>query len=110
MITFKQQITVPNELVLGLALELGWKESFTYTNNEGVEVTEQNPQTAEQFVDERSKQHTMNFFIPFGIKLVEQEIKKLGFDEQKEQARAQIMQQIIKPVTDALTTEVLKEE
>lgn len=87
MITFKQQITVPEELVQGLAIDLGWGEDL------GI--------TAEQFVDQRAKAHTANFFLPFGRSLVEQQLAD---------ARTQLEQAIITPVQDALITEVVIEE
>lgn len=87
MITFKQQITVPEELVQGIAVELGWEEELEIT--------------PEQFVDLKAKEHTARFFLPFGQKLVEQQLAT---------AKAQLEQAIIVPVKEALITEVVHSE
>lgn len=113
MITFKQQITVSEELVNALAIDLGYKPMLTrqIQTEEFIDPapTEEypNPQSAEEFIDNLSKQHTINFFKPFGDKLVAQEIAKLGFAEQEAQARTQLEAQIITPVVESLTTEVV---
>jgi hypothetical protein len=118
MITFKQQITVPEELVQGLAIELGWTPTLTRQ----VEVIDddtttpptthfeteeyENPQSAEDFVDEKAKEHTTQFFLPFGEKLVAQAIAEA--EAQVEQAKEQAREQIIKPILEALTTTITK--
>ena len=120
MITFKQQITVSEELVTGLALFLGYQPTLTReitvvdddttdpvtTHIETEEYP--NPETAEQFVDIKAKEHTSNFFKPFGEKLVQDELVKLGLDEQKKQAQTQLEEAIIAPVVTGLTSEVIK--
>jgi len=86
MKTFKQQITVSDELVVGFALYLGWVEEMEIT--------------PEEFVNQKSKEYMQNFFLGFGRKLVE---------DQLAEAKNQLEQTIIKPVQDALTTEVVEE-
>lgn len=54
-----------------------------------------------------TKEHTANFFKPFGDKLVQDELVKLGIDEQKAQAQTEIEAQIITPVMEGLTSEVV---
>jgi hypothetical protein len=84
MITFKQQITVQEELVTEFAQYLGWQEGNI---------------SAEEYINQKSKQHMADFFLPFGYKLV---------NESLQQAREQLQSQIIQPVVDALATEVEK--
>lgn len=118
MITFKQQITVTEELVTGLSIFLGYKPTLTKENEvvdddstdpvtTHIETEEYpNPETAEEYVDKLAKAHTANFFKPFGDKLVQDELVKLGINEQK----AQIENAIIKPVEEALVTQIIKTE
>jgi hypothetical protein len=105
MTTFKQQLTVSEELVHAMALDLGYKSEYEWEEN-GEKKVAQNPQTPEQFIDELAKQNTINFFVPFGLKLVESEFKKLGFEEQERQIREQLKAQIMQPVIDTLVTEI----
>lgn len=121
MITFKQQITVPEELVEGLAVFLGYKPTLTRINEivdddttDPVTVHHEeeeypNPETAIEYIDKLAKENTAKFFKPFGEKLVQDELTKLGIDEQKKQAEAQLEQAIVMPVMDALITEIVKD-
>lgn len=117
MITFKQTITVSDELVQGLAVFLGYQPTLTRDlpldpeREVRTEIqTEEypNPETAEEYVDRLAKDHTANFFKAFGDKLVQDELTKLGIDEQKEQSKKQLEDAVIKPVTEVLITEVTK--
>lgn len=122
MITFKQQITVPEELVTELAVFLGYEptliKQITVVDDDTTDpVTTHfeeekypNPESAEQYVDRFAKEHTANFFKPFGDKLVQDELVKLGLDKQKKQAQTEIELQLIAPVMKGLTTEVIKSE
>jgi hypothetical protein len=109
MITFKQEITVPEELVIGLAIDLGWKDVIetSEVGENGLAITKyiENSETAVQFIDRLSKQHTINFFKPFGDKLVAQELKKTGVEEQVQQTKEALEAQIIKPIVEGLVTE-----
>lgn len=97
MITFKQQLTVPEELVQGLALQLGYQTELPEEG--GVLVP--NPQSAEDFIQERAREHMENFFLPYGQILIEEQLKS---------ARQQLAQQIIGPIREAFVTEVIHEE
>jgi hypothetical protein len=117
MITFKQQISVPEELVEAMAIEFGYKplltrqiEQIDYAEIDGEQIEQsryfvteeyENPQTSAEFIDNVAKQHTINLFKPFGNKLVEQAVA-----EAKEQAEAQI----VEPIVNALSTEIIYQE
>lgn len=121
MITFKQEITVSEELVKGLAKELGWQETLTRQ----IEVVDDdttdpvtthfeteeydNPETFIQFIDKRAKEHTSNFFKPYGEKIVKEELEKTGVLNQVETTKAQIEESVLKPVLESLTSEVIEE-
>ncbi len=116
MITFKQQITVPEELVGGLAEFLGYEQILKTEfpldeptkDGDYFEIREEkNPESAEEYVDRKAKEHTQGFFKPFGDKLVELELAKLGIDEQKQEAKEQIEKRIIDPVINNLFTEII---
>jgi len=116
MKTFKQQITVSDELVQGLAQELGYQSILTRQIEVEVEnewgITKslqteeyQNPESPEDFVSRLAKEHTQKFFLPFGEKLVAQAIADA--QAQVEVARQQAREQIINPIVNALSTEVI---
>jgi hypothetical protein len=120
MITFKQQITVPKELVQGLALDLGWTPKLTRQveivdddTTEPITVHSEdeeypNPVSAEEYIDQKAKEHTQNFFLPFGEKLVEQAVASA--QAQVEHAKEMAQEQIIEPILQALTTEIVTSE
>lgn len=97
MITFKQQITVEQDLVDGLAQSLGYGPTIIVRQG-GDLLTQTNPETTIEFIDRLAKKHTENFFLPFGKKLVEQQLAV---------PKAQLEQLIINPVMNALVTEVV---
>lgn len=119
MITFKQQITVSEELAHGLALDLKYQPTLTRQIEivDDAEATPplthfeieeyENPESAVQYVERLAKEHTAKFFLPFGEKLVAQAIADA--QAQVEQAREQAKAQIIDPIVDALVTEVITE-
>ena len=120
MITFKQEITVSEELVKGLAKELGWQEKLTRQNTVVDDDTTypvtthfedeeyDNPETFIQFVDRKGKEHSVNFFKPYGEKIVREELAKTGVLEQVEATKAQLEEAVLKPVLESLTSEVIE--
>lgn len=97
MKTFKQEITVSDELVQMFAIFLGYQPKIT----EYPELTEiDNPESAEEYVDKMAKTHTQAFLKPFANFLVGEEIAKLNI----EQAKKQIEDAIVTPVMESLTT------
>lgn len=118
-ITFKKQLTASEELVQGLAIfkgyELVLKRVIEVVDDEATdpvtvhheEEEYQNPESPQEYVDRLLDDHIKEFYIPFGQKMVEDELAKLGIDEQKAQAKAQIEQAVITPVNDALTGEII---
>lgn len=88
MITFKQQITVSEELVQGMAHNLGWH-------------SELHTETPEEYVAKKAKEYMTGFFIPFGEQLVAQQLSE---------TKEQLEQAIIEPVKNALISEVVISE
>lgn len=113
MITFKQQITVQEELVEGLATFLGYQSTIIkeFEKEDGSKDIENvfNPETPIEFIDRLAKEHTASFFKPFGEKLVQDELIKTGIDEQKKQVQEQIEAQIVTPIIEGLISDVVIE-
>jgi hypothetical protein len=108
MITFKQELTVSEELVQGLAYELGWTDSIQVQEvGTPFETSQENPESYTEFVQRKAREHMIEFFLPFGEKLVTQEIINQGIEEQMKQAKAQIEAQIVAPIIEGLITEVV---
>lgn len=121
MITFKQQFTFEETSVKNFAIHLGWKETLTRqitvvdeTDEEGNATsshfeTEEyaNPETFTEFVDKKAKEHSMGFIKSWAEKLksdyMDAQIKEL-----RDTAEPQLDLEIIKPVEDALTSEVIE--
>ena len=118
MITFKQQFTYPEELVIGFALFLGWKEKLTRqieivddsttdpvtTHFETEEYD--NPQSFTEYVDMKAREHTLLFTKSWAEKL-KQDYLNVQVDEFKAKVEPSLNAQIIKPVEDALITEIV---
>ena len=117
MITFKQQFTFTEESVKNFAIFLGWQEKLTrqvekedtaveppaiYTETEEYD----NPETFTDYVDRLAKEHSAKFTNAYAVSLKEQEINR-QVEELKATIEPAIDEQIIKPVEDALTSEVV---
>lgn len=116
-ITFKQEFTFPEESVKGFALFLGWIEKFTRSiaivDENGVdtgnfEIEEyDNPETYIQYVERLSIEHTQKFTKAWAEKLKEDYLNT-QVESFKEQTEPALYEQIIKPVEDALISEVIE--
>jgi hypothetical protein len=118
MITFKQQFTFDEDSVKGFAKHLGWQEKLTrqieVVDDETVDPvtthfeTEEydNPETFIDFVDKKAREHTLRFTKQWAENLVYIEI-----ENQKQSVentiKTQLENDIIKPVEDALSSEVI---
>lgn len=116
-ITFKQEFTFNKDAVKGFALHLGWKEKLTrqirvvdddttdpvITHFEDEEYD--NPQTFVQFIEEKAREHTLSFTKSWAQKL-KQDYLNAQVEEFKAGLEPTLDEQIIKPVEDALTSEI----
>ena len=118
MITFKQQFTYPEELVKGFAIYLGWKEKLTRQ----VEIIDDdtttpitihlemeeydNPQSFIDYVDVKAREHTLLFTKSWANKL-KTDALNAQVDEFKANIEPTLYTQIIQPVEDALTSEIV---
>jgi hypothetical protein len=118
-ITFKQQFTFEEEAVKGFALFLGWKEKLFNQ----IEVTDQeatdtqaklthfeqeevdNTETYIDYVSRRAKENSLAFTKQWAEKLKQDYISTQLSDLQTK-IEPTLQAQIIKPVEDALITEV----
>jgi len=120
MITFKQEFTFPEEAIQGFALFLGWQEKLTRQ----VEIVDQeetetqgrlthfdneeydNPESFTELVARRAVEHSSTFTKSWAEKL-----KQDAINSQLEELRATIeptlYAQIVQPVEEALTSEIL---
>lgn len=117
-ITFKQQFTFNESAVKGFAIHLGWKEKLTrqveVVDDETTDpVTKHfeseeydNPQTFVEFVEEKAKDHTLSFTKSWAQKL-KQDYLNAQVEEFKAGVEPTLDEQIIKPVEDALTSEII---
>lgn len=123
MITFKQEFTFPDEAIQGFALFLGWQEKLTrqveivdqeetellgrLTHSENEEYD--NPETSTEFVSRRAVEHSSVF-----TKSWAERLKQDAINSQIEALRATIepmlYTQIVRPVEDALTSEIVHPE
>jgi len=114
-ITFKQQFTFEEEAVRGFAIHLGWKETLT----RGVDIVNEdlimtrfeieeypNPQSFTDYVDEKAREHTLLF-----TKSWAEELKNNYLNAQVEALKTTVeptlYTQIVKPVENALTSEIV---
>lgn len=116
-ITFSQHFTFPEESVKGFAIYLGWKEKLTrqieiiddetttpatgHFENEEYD----NPQSFTEFVEEKAREHTLLFTKSWAEKL-KQEYLNTQVDNFKGTIEPTLYEQIIKPVEDALVSEI----
>lgn len=118
MITFKQQFTFNEDAVKGFATHLGWQEKLTRqitviddnttipvtTHNEAEEYD--NPQTFTEYVDMKAREHTLLFTKSWAQKL-KTDTLNAQVDEFKANIEPTLYTQIIQPVEDALTSEIV---
>jgi hypothetical protein len=129
-LTFKQELTVTEELAKGFAIYLGWKEKLTRqitvvdddttdpVTTHFADEEYDNPETFIQFVDRKGKENTLNFYKPYSDLVVAQELEKTGIPQQiqhveqeaqtvLENAKTEIENAVVKPIMDSLTSEVV---
>lgn len=117
-IIFKQQFTYPEELVKGFAIFLGWKEKLTkqveiVDDNTTTPITVHfkeeeynNPQTFLQYVDEKAREHTLLFTKSWAENLKQEQLES-EVSLFKATLEPSLNAQIIKPVEDALISEIV---
>lgn len=121
MVTFTQTFTFPESSVKGFAEYLGWQEKLSRQitvvdeETDGVLIashfeTEEydNPQTFAEFVDERAKAHSLSFTKSWAETLKQQEID-MQVNELRDSIEPTLQAQIVQPVEDALTSEIISE-
>jgi len=120
MVTFTQTFTLPESSVKGFAEYIGWQEKLTRqkivvdddtTTPETThfEIEEyDNPQTFAEFVDEKAKAHSLSFTKSWAETLKQQEIDR-QVQELKDTIEPTLQAQIVQPVEDALTSEIISE-
>jgi hypothetical protein len=110
-ITFKQQFTFNEEAVKGFAIHLGWKEKILVPveeNNPYSQMEEiDNPQTFIDYVDEKAREHTLLFTKSWANKLKD-EYLNAQIQTLKDDVEPTLYLQIVKPVEDALTSEIIE--
>ena len=116
-ITFKQEFTFNEDAVKGFALHLGWKEKLTrqirVVDDDTTDLVTthfeyeeyDNPQTFVQFIEEKAREHTLLFTKSWAQK-IKQDYLNVQVDEFKATIEPSLDEQIIKPVDDALTSEI----
>lgn len=112
-VTFKQQFTFPTESVKNFAIFLGWEEklkrSVPKLDEEGKDMGDfiieeyDNPETFVEFVEQRAKEHTLQFTKRWAEKLKSDIIAQ----QVAQKIEPTLNEQIVKPVEDALISEVV---
>jgi hypothetical protein len=107
-ITFKQQFTFNEEAVMGFAIFLGWRDMIEtqseYKDGEMARtIMIENPESFTDFVDRKAREHSLEFTKSWAEKLKQDYINKTV----AENIEPQLHEQIVKPVEDALISEVI---
>lgn len=115
-ITFKQQFTFNEESVKGFAIHLGWQETLTRQTEVMIDDVPTlqnedypNPQTFAEYVDEKAREHTLKFTKSWAEQLKNSYLNA-QVQEFKTTVEPSLNDQIIKPVEDALISEILISE
>lgn len=119
-ITFKQQFTFNEEAVMGFAIHLGWQDKVTRQ----IEVVDDatttpvtthfateeynNPQTFTEYVEEKAREHTLLFTKSWGERIKKQYLNA-QVDEFRSTIEPSLNAQILKPIEDALISEIIVE-
>lgn len=122
-ITFKQQFTFPEEAIIGFAKFMGWEEKKTRevmitvesdpedeTTSEPTVRYEQeeydNEETYVAFVERKAVEHSQKFTVAWAETLKNQYIAE-KIEALKAELEPQLHEQIIKPVEEALKSEII---
>lgn len=104
-ITNNSTFTYDREAVKAFAIDKGWKEKITPEGEIYAEEID-NPETLEMFIQKDFDNYLKAYVTPMAIKIKNNELNRL-VEEYRTEIEPTLHEQIVKPVEDALISEIV---